>query len=55
VLDDSLTAEDIKAALEWGGLVCGLGRFRPENMGHNGRFAVKNLEAGQLGIEDLAA
>lgn len=52
VLDDSLTAEDIEAAAKWGGLVCGLGRFRPQNMGHNGRHTLLRVEAKQL---DLAA
>lgn len=55
VVDDSVTVDDVQAALEWGGLVCGLGRFRPENMGSNGRFTVKTCKASQIGIEQLRA
>ena len=55
LLDESLTVDDVKAALESGGLTCGLGRFRPENMGMNGRFIVKSVIASELGIADLAA
>jgi hypothetical protein len=55
VVDDSLTADDLKSALEWAGLVCGLGRFRPENMGHNGRFRVLRAESNELGLADLKA
>ncbi len=55
VVDESLTLEDVRAAIESGGLVAGLGRFRPENMGHNGRFTVKACDAGEIGLEQLAA
>jgi hypothetical protein len=55
VLDDSLTVTDVQSALEWGGLVCGLGRFRPENMGIYGRFLVRKTEHSELGLEDLKA
>jgi hypothetical protein len=55
VLDDSLTLDDLKSALEWGGLVCGLGRFRPENMGIYGRFTVTSYNPSELGIADLKA
>lgn len=53
VLDDSLTREDLADALKWAGLCSGLGRFRPENMGHNGRFTVAEVVARNVGIDDL--
>lgn len=48
LLDESLTADDVKAALDWGGKVCGLGRFRPENMGHNGRFRITESQTFEM-------
>lgn len=55
VLDESLTEEDVTAALQVAGLVAGLGRFRPENMGMNGRFRVLNVQASEFGLNQLAA
>lgn len=55
LLDESLTADDVKAALVSGGLVCGLGRFRPENMGMCGRFTVVSTKASELAMEQIAA
>ena len=55
LLDESLTVDDVKAALVSGGMVCGLGRFRPENMGMNGRFVVTSTKATELEMDELAA
>ena len=54
LVDESLTLDDLREALRWAGLVCGLGRFRPECMGHNGRFVIQSLAALDEG-EGLAA
>jgi hypothetical protein len=40
LLDETLTADDLIAAANWAGLVVGIGRFRAENGGHNGRWQV---------------
>jgi len=40
--------------LKWGGLVCGLGRFRPECLGTNGRFVTATIKSAELAIDDLA-
>lgn len=54
LVDESLTEEDLLAAAESGGLVSGLGRFRPENMGHNGRFIVIKATTSELALGDMA-
>jgi len=54
LLDESLRKEDLEDALKWGGLVCGLGRFRPECLGTNGRFVTTTIKSADLAIDDLA-
>ena len=44
LVDDTITVEDVTAALRWAGLVSGIGRFRPARGGHNGRFVVEKAE-----------
>ena len=41
LLDETLTKEDIDEACRWAGVANGLGRYRPENGGSNGRFIVE--------------
>ena len=43
LLDETLTKEDIAEALRWAGVANGLGRYRPENGGSNGRFVVEGI------------
>lgn len=48
LLDETLTIEDLTAAVRWAGLVAGLGRFRPANGGHNGRFNIESATATDM-------
>ena len=48
ILDETVTMKDLSTAMRWAGLVAGLGRFRPENGGHNGRFTVKEASVVEL-------
>jgi hypothetical protein len=43
IFDDILTEEVFRQVLTASGLLVGIGRFRPENCGHYGRFSVKSL------------
>lgn len=43
VLDPIITDEIMREMLQLTGMFVGLGRFRPENLGHNGRFLVKDI------------
>ena len=51
LVDETLTVEDLVAAVRWAGLVAGIGRFRPANGGHNGRFRVVDAKAYAMGLE----
>ena len=44
VLDNILPEEVIERTLSESGLIVGIGRFRPENGGFNGRYAVKSVK-----------
>lgn len=44
VFDDLITEPVFRQVLQAAGQLVGVGRFRPENRGHYGRFAVTNLE-----------
>lgn len=44
ILDDAITEDVFSDTLRMAGLLVGIGRFRPEVGGMNGRFAVKGLE-----------
>lgn len=44
ILDNIITEERFRHFLQVAGLYIGLGRFRPENGGTNGRFVVKELQ-----------
>lgn len=44
VLDDEIQEEVFSRAMELAGSVVGIGRFRPENGGNNGRFIVKSIK-----------
>lgn len=44
VLADEITKEAFQQALELAGSLVGVGRFRPENGGNNGRFVVKSIK-----------
>jgi hypothetical protein len=54
MLDETMTIEDLVAAVKWAGLVAGVGRFRPTNGGHNGRFAIAKAEAYEWGLDKAA-
>lgn len=43
IFDDIITQDVFHQVLVSSGLLVGLGRFRPENCGHYGRFSVKSL------------
>lgn len=44
VLDDTIPADELEKTLDDAGLFVGVGQFRPENQGSNGRFVVKKVE-----------
>jgi hypothetical protein len=44
IIDDIITPEIFELHLKASGMVVGLGRFRPENGGTNGRFRVTKVE-----------
>ena len=44
ILDDIITAEVFEQHVKAGGIIVGVGRFRPENGGTNGRFSIKQLQ-----------
>lgn len=48
VIDDMITAEKAKEYLEKAGLLTGLGRFRPQRGGHNGRFKIENFHCEEI-------
>jgi hypothetical protein len=43
ILADEITKDAFAQALEFAGSLTGIGRFRPENGGNNGRFVVKKI------------
>lgn len=43
ILDPIITQDVFAEMLEAAGLYIGLGQYRPQNIGHNGRFKVKEL------------
>ncbi|MDE2102601.1 MAG: hypothetical protein KGL39_35465 [Patescibacteria group bacterium] len=43
ILDETITEDIFRRVAEHAGLFIGLGRFRPEQGGFNGRFKVKNI------------
>jgi hypothetical protein len=43
IIDDIITKEVFEHHLKSAGLICGIGRFRPENGGSNGRFRVTKI------------
>ena len=44
ILDDIITAEVFEQHVKAGGIIVGVGRFRPENGGTNGRFRATKFE-----------
>jgi hypothetical protein len=50
IIDDIITAEVFEAHLKAAGMVVGIGRFRPEKGGTNGRFKVTDIEWGDLRV-----
>jgi len=48
IIDDVITKEIFERHLKSGGLIVGIGRFRPENGGTNGRFRVTKIEWEEL-------
>ena len=44
IFDDVITQEVFEQVLELAGRIVGIGRFRPQNGGFNGRFAVDNIQ-----------
>ena len=54
LLDDTLTIDDLVKAVTWAGLVAGVGRFRPTNGGHNGRFKIIDAKPYQWTLDKVA-
>lgn len=50
IVDDLLTPEIVDHHAKAGGIIVGLGRFRPENGGTNGRFHVDKFEVEELTV-----
>ena len=50
ILDPIITEQTFKKMLSMGGLVIGLGRFRPQNGGTNGRFVIKKIRWQDQGL-----
>ena len=48
ILDETITKEIFGRVLEYAGKFIGIGRFRPQNGGFNGRFVVKKIEWKKL-------
>src|SRR5262245_4621379 len=44
IIDDVITQSVFEQHVKAAGMVCGIGRFRPENGGSNGRFRVTKFE-----------
>lgn len=44
IIDDIITQEVFETHVKAAGMIVGIGRFRPENGGTNGRFRVTNVE-----------
>ena len=54
IVDDVITPEVFETHVKAAGLINGIGRFRPENGGSNGRFRATKFEWGNL-FEEVAA
>jgi len=54
VLDNSLPADLIERYLGEAGLIVGIGRFRPEKGGMNGRFRVKSVKWSEMDMAEAA-
>lgn len=50
IVDDIITPEVFEHHLKTGGLIVGIGRFRPGNGGTNGRFRVAKVEWQDLNV-----
>ena len=49
VLDETITEDIFGRVLEHAGAFIGIGRFRPENGGYNGRYVVRKISWKKLG------
>lgn len=54
VLDNSLPADLIERYLHEAGMIVGIGRFRPEKGGMNGRFRVKAFKWSEIELAEAA-
>jgi len=50
IIDDIITQELFERHIRAGGMIVGIGRFRPENGGTNGRFRVTKVEWENLNL-----
>jgi hypothetical protein len=50
ILDDIITKETFERHVKAGGLIVGIGRFRPENGGTNGRFRCVKFEWEEIAL-----
>lgn len=50
IIDDIITQEVFERHIRAGGMLIGIGRFRPENSGTNGRFRVTKIEWENLNL-----
>ena len=49
IIDDSvITPSKIQEYLQKGGLLTGIGRYRPQNGGHNGRFKIEDFQCEEI-------
>jgi hypothetical protein len=55
ILDPAITRDVFKEMVEIAGIFIGIGRFRPQNAGGNGRFQVARLEWVDNRVFDIAA
>lgn len=55
ILDDIITEDVFTQVLRSAGLLVGIGRFRPENRGYYGRFAVESVDWIEDGDSVIAA
>ena len=55
ILDDIITEDVFTQVLRSAGMLVGIGRFRPENRGFYGRFAVERVEWIEDGDAVIAA
>lgn len=54
ILDDEIRVDDFESTVKKAGIFVGVGQFRPENLGINGRFEVEKFEWRDASLRDVA-